>query len=456
MRTIICSFCFFLFAMLRAGPNTYQLKTWDPPQSHLVAPINLSPPFIEHERIAFADELLSRTEFTFTQGASKKGKVVTQRPVLLACFSKNKGEWSVVQISIPYPTPESYFRNLKRARTIEEREKVQIPLFVQTPGYKVTHRSGAGATRLRVDVVKIDNLGKIIDDSLVVYRMSFVRMISPGKIKGVFTIKGKVPEAVRYTPMNSEFDNKRLADFGLTFLRKHIEDAKSSLRSLGVHSRVDTSLSVADIFPTEVILSLMINEQWDPLYFREYPKESMQRILAEYGLNRENSFAWSVSSANAVGCLQFTNKGGKGTYANVVREYKEAAFVKDFEFGARDMHNIIKMAICLLDLELSQNAKAKLAYKENKYIGSIYPVAAYNGGPKAGTRIIEAIERLAKKSLKLLTLSDIHLPSAIHSSGEAYQKIKGKKVKMRIKPGSNSETPLYARKYLYIATSLAD
>ena len=160
---------------------------------------------------------------------------------------------------------------------------------------------------------------------------------------------------------------------------------------------------------------------------------------------------WSASSANALGALQFTNKNNNGTYAGVVRTYKKAELVKNFENGARNMHNVIKAAICLLDLELARSVRAKALFEKNTCLGAIYPVAAYNGGPLAAERMIVEIERLNGKPLPALDRALMKLPKAIRS-GLGIDTREKKKQDKRVAKGirMNTETPMYIKKYLYL------
>lgn len=63
--------------------------------------------------------------------------------------------------------------------------------------------------------------------------------------------------------------------------------------------------------------------------------------------------------------------------------------------GATDLYNAMKAAICLLDLELSQmRADLRAAYRGDPAVQGIFPVAAYNGGPRNVERLYRALNRL--------------------------------------------------------------
>jgi hypothetical protein len=125
---------------------------------------------------------------------------------------------------------------------------------------------------------------------------------------------------------------------------------------------------------------------------------------------------------------------GNGTYASIARTYTDVGLVSSFEDGARDLHNVIKAAFCLLDYELKNDRQAQSLYVHNVDLALLHPVAAYNGGGVAGKRIIQAILKL-NKNAHALSLTALRLPHAILGT---------RKRKM------NTETPMYIKKYIAI------
>jgi hypothetical protein len=93
--------------------------------------------------------------------------------------------------------------------------------------------------------------------------------------------------------------------------------------------------------------------------------------------------------------MQFTNRKGNGTYALVVRRCPEARLDPNFERGATNLLNAMKAAICLFDIELSQmRSDIRVAYRDNMEVLGIFPVAAYNGGPRNVTKLYRVIKRM--------------------------------------------------------------
>lgn len=419
-----------LIAVVVISPQAGAItKRYNPEQSKSV-PVYNTVLNRHYNRIAFADDILENKKFEFIKDKSNR-IYVNERPIILACFDERTFAWHTIKISIPYPTTRSYFHKLRSARTVAERENVHIPIKVYADNYIVEHIRGASASRLCVKVW-YDAGGKLIP--LTVYRIKYPNF-KGGCSPTYKNVQDKI-EAIHYTPISDDFMTQEFENEGYNFIRSQVTLANDELRSLKVKSRSHRGKLLGDIFLPEVVMSLMVSEQWDPLFFKKDLKKSKSRILCEYGLNRELSFAWSVSSANAIGCLQFTNAKGKGTYFNIVREYKSAKLKNSFRDGARDMHNIVKAAICLLDYDLSRSSNSIKLFSKNAALGGLYPISSYNGGPNAGQGMMTEIERLNGKYLDNADIGKLKIPHVIN-------KKKGK---------GNTETPMYAKKYLLLMT----
>jgi hypothetical protein len=96
--------------------------------------------------------------------------------------------------------------------------------------------------------------------------------------------------------------------------------------------------------------------------------------------------------------MQFTNRKGNGTYALVVRRCPAAKLDPNFERGATNLLNAMKAAICLFDIELAQmRSEIRSAYPDNQEVLGIFPVAAYNGGPRNVTKLYGVMKKLGVK-----------------------------------------------------------
>ena len=66
--------------------------------------------------------------------------------------------------------------------------------------------------------------------------------------------------------------------------------------------------------------------------------------------------------------------------------------IPNFESGATNLLNAMKAAICLLDLEIAgMRADIREAYRSNPAVLGIFPVAAYNGGPRNVTKLYRVL-----------------------------------------------------------------
>ena len=152
---------------------------------------------------------------------------------------------------------------------------------------------------------------------------------------------------------------------------------------------------LADAIPPQVITTLAVIEQTDDRDYVEKQAVAFDEVLSQYGLKQEEAYRYSVSSAKALGPMQFTNRRGNGTYALVVRRCPGARLDPIFESGATNLLNAMKAAICLLDLELAgMRADIREAYRNNPVVLGIFPVAAYNGGPRNVTKLYRVLTRM--------------------------------------------------------------
>src|SRR5262249_38391473 len=161
--------------------------------------------------------------------------------------------------------------------------------------------------------------------------------------------------------------------------RRAIEE----LRLARVPSAAFPGELLADSIPVQVMTTLAVIEQTDDADYVEKEALAFDEVLSQYGLKQEEAYRYSVSSAHALGPMQFTNRRGNGTYSLVVRRCPGAKLDPVFERGATNLLNAMKAAACLLDLELAQMPEdIRLAYRANPTVLGIFPVAAYNGGPR--------------------------------------------------------------------------
>jgi hypothetical protein len=169
-------------------------------------------------------------------------------------------------------------------------------------------------------------------------------------------------------------------------------------------------------------------------------------VLSQYGLKREEAYRYSVSSAKALGPMQFTDRRGHGTYSFVVRSCRGAQLDPNFERGSTRLPNAMKAAICLLDIELSQmNSEIRAAYRAKPDVLGIFPVAAYNGGGRNVAKLYRALNRMGvqlaelRRAGKLPPGSAVVCPCVWREEGSLVQAVSI--------PRYNSENSGYIEKY---------
>lgn len=397
------------------------------------------------QKVAEADRLCAEQKLSFIneegqvtkeiQKKNKKGKLVKQqkvsrvnrlvaRPVYLCAFKESDQSWHVVKVFVKYPIPKTY--------------KV-FPAWVATPGYEIEHVAGRGATRLTFDLMQNG-------EHLTVYRYRHAWFTKdPLRTSAHEIIRSA--HALNYTPYQLEFNDTELRDIGAMFFQRELDAAFLELKRQGVMSRAYPSKLASEVIHPKQPMILAAIEQTDDGRFIANPEEATNAIFIEYALNRGHAFNWSVSSANAIGALQFTNKNGNGTYSHVVRKYPEALLIANFEEGTRNLRNVLKAAICLLDLELARLSEVQDLYATNPKLGGIYPVAAYNEGG-GGARQLYTLIR--KNNVDLEQDDVIEVPEKFFKRMKRIMTFKKKKSRVHVKSVVNRETYLYIRKYMFV------
>jgi hypothetical protein len=215
-----------------------------------------------------------------------------------------------------------------------------------------------------------------------------------------------------YLPSNEDTLDPLFVIAGKEFLLGTAQQAIEQLRVAKAPSIAFPLELLADVVPASVITTLAVIEQTDDADFLADSTAAFDDVLSHYGLKREEAYRYSVSSAKALGPMQFTNRKGNGTYALVVRLCPAAKLDPNFERGATNLLNAMKAAICLFDIELAQmRSEIRAAYPDNQEVLGIFPVAAYNGGPRNVTKLYGVMRRMGVKP------EDLRAPGA-HPPGK--------------------------------------
>jgi len=326
--------------------------------------------------VAQAQSLLRNVELQYVFIRKGKREVLRGRPVAFALWSEAKKRWTIAQIEIPRP-PIKWKPGGK-----------PLPFIVRTPGVTARHVKGTGAERLMFAFSSDGEPLKVYGRKFPVFDND---LIARKKWQDVV----RTARPIVYLPSNEDTLDPQFVSGGREFLHGTAQKALEQLRLARAPSMAFPGKLLADIIPAAVITSLAVIEQTDDADYFARGTAAFEDVLSHYGLKREEAYRYSVSRAKALGPMQFTNRRGNGTYALVVRRCPSAGLDPDFERGATNLLNAMKAAICLFDVELAQmKPEIRAPYLSNQEVLGIFPVAAYNGGPRNVARLYGVMKRM--------------------------------------------------------------
>lgn len=328
------------------------------------------------DHVSQARSILSdvKLEYVFT-GKGRK-EVLRGRPVVFALWSEKRQDWSIAHVEIPRP-PIKW-----------KPGKKPFPFTMRTPGIEARHVKGTGAERLMFAFSRDGEPLKVYGRKFPVFDSALV-----AKKKWRAVVDTATP--IVYLPFNQDTFDPSFVSGGAEFLMATARRATEELRLARAPSVAFPGALLADVVPAEVLATLAVIEQTDDADFATKKEAAFDEVLSQYGLKREEAYRYSVSSAAALGPMQFTNRKGNGTYALVVRRCPAARIDPNFERGATNLLNAMKAAICLFDIELSQmRAEIRLAYRDSMKVMGVFPVAAYNGGPRNVAKLYAVVRKM--------------------------------------------------------------
>jgi hypothetical protein len=385
-----------------------------------------------HDLVAEAQTLLRDVELQYVFTGKGKRQVLRGRPVAFALWSEAKQEWSVAHIELPRP-PIKWkpgrkplaFRNL-------------------TPGIQARHVKGTGAERLMFAFSQDGDPLKVYGRKFPVFDNNLLK-------RRQWRAVARTAKPIVYLPFTEDTFDPAFVSSGKEFLAATARKAIDELRHAGVPSAAFPGELLADAIPLQVITTLAVIEQTDDRDYVEKQALAFDEVLNQYGLKQEEAYRYSVSSAKALGPMQFTNRRGNGTYALVVRRCPRAKLDPNFESGATNLLNAMKAAICLLDLELAgMRADIRLAYRANPAVLGIFPVAAYNGGPRNVTKLYRVLTRMKVR------LDELSRPGVLLAEASVrcpcVWKADGTDVRPVTIPRYNNENRWYIEKYQSIVS----
>ena len=329
-----------------------------------------------HDLVTEAQALLHDVELKYVLTGKGKRQTLRGRPVAFALWSEVRQQWTVAQLELPRP-PLKWKPGRK-------------PLVFRTltPGIEARHVKGTGAERLMFSFTADGEPLKVYGRKFPVFDNKLVK-------RRQWSAVVQTAKPIVYLPFTEDTFDPGFVSSGKEYLIATAGKALEELRLAKVPSAAFPGELLADVIPPQVVTTLAVIEQTDDRDYVEKQGVAFEEVLSQYGLKDEEAYRYSVSSAKALGPMQFTNRRGNGTYSLVVRRCRGADLDPRFESGATNLLNAMKAAICLLDMELgAMRADIREAYRENPVVLGIFPVAAYNGGPRNVTKLYGVLTRM--------------------------------------------------------------
>jgi len=245
--------------------------------------------------------------------------------------------------------------------------------------------------------------------------------------KRVQVYKDRAVPAV-YAPWSEAVSTPEVVQAGFGYTLSTIDAAQDYLDEREIRTLTEKDAPaqdrkrVTELVPERVNFALLMIEHIDPDWVKDDAyhayrvdtaklRRYLDMVLATVGLNREESYDFSVSSAKASGFAQFI----PGTYAMIRKEYPDAGFIPGFVEGMRNHRNAVAAQFCLLDFSLAELKKAdpeafrRLTDGAHEEDLGAWLAAAYNAGAhRAAPLIRDAPDRwedpaLWKERFKITT-----------------------------------------------------
>ncbi|MFO1466282.1 MAG: hypothetical protein U1F35_07575 [Steroidobacteraceae bacterium] len=248
---------------------------------------------------------LRNVELKYVFSGKGRHEVLRGRPVAFALWSESQKSWSIARLEIPRP-PLKW----KPGRG-------PLPFVMLTPGIQARHVKGTGAERLMFAFSRDGEELKVYGRKFPVFDNKLIK-------KKRWREAVATARSIVYLPYTQDTQDPDFITGGRDFLLSTARRAMDELRNASVPSSAYADKLLAEVIPPEVITTLAVIEQTDDEDYVQKGSSAFDEVLSQYGLKREEAYRYSVSSAKALGPMQFTNRRGNGTYSLVVRRCRGA------------------------------------------------------------------------------------------------------------------------------------
>ena len=329
-----------------------------------------------HDLVTEAQTLLKDVKLQYVLTGKGRRQALRGRPVAFALWSELKQDWTIAQLELPRP-PLKWKPGRK-----------PLSFRTLTPGIEARHVKGTGAERLMFAFSRDGEALRVYGRKFPVFDNKLVK-------RKQWSAVVQTAKPIVYLPFTEDTFDPGFVSGGKQFLVDTAGKALEELRTAKVPSQAFPGELLADAIPLQVVTTLAVIEQTDDADYVEKQAVAFDEVLSQYGLKQDEAYRYSVSSAKALGPMQFTNRRGNGTYSGVVRRCRGAKLDPKFETGATNLLNAMKAAACLLDMELAaMRADIREAYRSNPVVLGIFPVAAYNGGPRNVAKLYRVLSKM--------------------------------------------------------------
>lgn len=213
-------------------------------------------------------------------------------------------------------------------------------------------------------------IGTGTDEIVVALRHPILKPTSSKK-KTTYTI-----EDVVYTPYSEALHTPEVVEAGRQYLDQVVDQVYAKLRADGISSRVFPDRLAVDVVDPGVVKSIAAIEHLDQSGLVDDPRHALESFLIVLAGNKEHSYAYSRSSAGALGLVQFI----PSTYTHLAAQ-TGLGLEKDFETAMGNPLNAIRAQVLYLDVimdEFPNSFRDRLAANPSR--AQEFVVAAYNGG----------------------------------------------------------------------------
>lgn len=178
-----------------------------------------------------------------------------------------------------------------------------------------------------------------------------------------------------YAPYSRDVHTPEAIEAGESYLNRTIDKAFDEMKSASVPSRAYLGQQMADVVDKDLIKSILTIEHSDLWTLQNDPKYAVERVLVTLGLNTEDTYNYSRSSAGAFGLAQFI----PSTYASFAAR-THLGLIPEFEKGLKDHVNAVRATAAHLDDSLASLPSSVRVAGMNDDKVKEYLAAAYNGG----------------------------------------------------------------------------